>query len=328
MRFYQKSNVILYLSSNKLRLRDIECLLYAYCRQGFREIQTDFSLNVLAERRFIKKLEELYSLKLSNASEVETNRFSENQKPYYVSIKLEFEKSPRSYTPNIHKILELFESQQSTFFETYRAEEFKIELIKKENSKFVDKSNVELQTMNSSVVPLVKFSDPVVCNKSILLDRDGVINIDHGYVGNYKDIEYIDGIFDFLKKISDLDYRIFIVTNQSGIGRGYYSEYDFWNLSSQMLNKFLDYNISIDYIYYSPYYSMSDFPEYRRNSSYRKPKIGLFNRMQRMWKIDVENSILIGDKSSDIQFAKNVGLKSFLFPNTPFSKILDHLDVS
>lgn len=132
--------------------------------------------------------------------------------------------------------------------------------------------------------------------KAIFLDRDGVINVDKAYVYKVEDFEFCEGLFDVLRHFQKLGYLLIIVTNQSGIGRGYYSEKDFQTLSTWMRKELLDANIKIDAIYHCPH-----APEV--NCECRKPKSGMFHSAIEAFDIDVEHSWMIGDKKSDIEAA-------------------------
>ena len=142
--------------------------------------------------------------------------------------------------------------------------------------------------------------------KAIFLDRDGVINIDKAYVSKIEDFEFCKGLFEALQQFQKLGYLLIIVTNQSGIGRGYYSEEDFQTLSTWMQKELLSENIKIDAIYHCPH-----APE--ENCECRKPKSGMFEQAMKNFDIDVTNSWMIGDKKSDIEAAQGVGISNTIF---------------
>ena len=138
-------------------------------------------------------------------------------------------------------------------------------------------------------------------NKALFLDRDGVINIDKAYVSKIEDFEFCDGVFEALGYFQSLGYLLIIVTNQSGIGRGYYSEKDFETLTSWMLQELLHVNIKIDAVYHCPH-----APE--ANCACRKPKSGMLKAAIEVFDIDVTHSWMIGDKESDIEAALGAGM--------------------
>ena len=134
--------------------------------------------------------------------------------------------------------------------------------------------------------------------KALFLDRDGVINIDYGYVSKVEDFQFTEGIFELLRLFLDRGYLLFIVTNQSGIGRNYYTKDDFLTLTTYMLDEFKKREIEIASIEYCPH-----APEER--CSCRKPATGMVDTTLAKYKIDLDNSWLIGDKQSDIDLAHN-----------------------
>jgi len=142
--------------------------------------------------------------------------------------------------------------------------------------------------------------------KALFLDRDGVINADLGYVYQYKDIEYIEGIFDLVKNFNLKDYLVIIVTNQSGIGRGYYSENQFKSLMEKIINDFKDYGARID-----DYYFCSCIPKKikSKNCINRKPNPGMLLDAFKKHEINPRVSYMIGDKISDVY----AGIKADLF---------------
>ena len=137
--------------------------------------------------------------------------------------------------------------------------------------------------------------------KTIFLDRDGVINQDLKYVYKINDFIFIKGIFESCLYLQNLGYKIIIVTNQSGISRGYFSENDYQKLTKWMLNEFNNNQINILDIFYCPHGPKS-------NCSCRKPNTGLLIEAQMKYSIDMENSWMIGDKESDISAAINAGV--------------------
>lgn len=137
--------------------------------------------------------------------------------------------------------------------------------------------------------------------KAIFLDRDGVINVDKAYVSKIEDFEFCDGVFETLHHFQSLGYLLIIVTNQSGIGRGYYSEEDFQTLTAWMQKEFLHVNIQIDAIYHCPH-----APE--ANCACRKPRSGMLKAAIAAFDIDVAHSWMIGDKPSDIEAAHGAGI--------------------
>ena len=146
-------------------------------------------------------------------------------------------------------------------------------------------------------------------NRAVFLDRDGVINHDYGYVSKIDDFKLIPGTFESLRFLKNKNFLIFIVTNQSGIGRGLYSESDFLKLNEYMLNLFLKQKIIIDKVFYCPHK-----PE--DSCLCRKPNPGMIQKALKEFSIIKEKSIMIGDKITDIECGKRAKIgKSFLINN-------------
>ena len=158
--------------------------------------------------------------------------------------------------------------------------------------------------------------------RAVLLDRDGVINVNHGYVHNSKNFEFIEGIFEVARAAQSSGYKLIVITNQSGIGRGYYSEQQFHQLTAWMCNEFLHAGAPIEKVYFSPFHPTEGIGAYRKDDVSRKPRPGMIHQAQREINLDLGSSILIGDKASDIEagIAAGVGL-NILFAQKQPSKL-------
>ena len=145
---------------------------------------------------------------------------------------------------------------------------------------------------------------------ALFLDRDGVINIDSGYVYRIAEVEFVDGIFELVAAAKHAGYLVVIVTNQSGIGRGYYNEADFHALMNWMQARFVERGGQIDAVYFCPYHPEHGIGTYRRDSDCRKPAPGMLLQAQRELDVNLAFSIFIGDMPSDMAagFAAGVGL--------------------
>jgi len=144
---------------------------------------------------------------------------------------------------------------------------------------------------------------------ALFLDRDGVINIEKNYLYKIEDFEFIDGIFELCKFFQDKGFLIFVVTNQSGIARGYYSEDDFLKLTAWMEDEFLKHGIKISKTYFCPHH-----PDITGECECRKPKPGMLLQARDEFNVDLEKSVIVGDKKRDIQAGLNAGLKkTYLF---------------
>jgi D-glycero-D-manno-heptose 1,7-bisphosphate phosphatase len=138
--------------------------------------------------------------------------------------------------------------------------------------------------------------------KTIFLDRDGVINKEVGYLHKIEDFIFIDGVFEACLSFKKLDYQIIIISNQSGIARGYFTLFDYENLTKWMLNQFSKKNISILDVFFCPHGPKS-------KCSCRKPMPGMLIGARDKFNIDMKKSWLIGDKESDIEAANRSGIK-------------------
>lgn len=143
---------------------------------------------------------------------------------------------------------------------------------------------------------------------ALFLDRDGVINVDHGYVHTPEEFQFIEGIFDLVAAANRAGYLVVVVTNQAGIGRGYYSEEQFQVLTHWMRARFTEHGGKIDGVYFCPYHPEHGIGEYRRESEFRKPAPGMLLQAQRELDIDMSNSIFVGDKASDMQAGRAAGV--------------------
>jgi D-glycero-D-manno-heptose 1,7-bisphosphate phosphatase len=139
--------------------------------------------------------------------------------------------------------------------------------------------------------------------KTIFLDRDGVINKEVNYLHKIDDFEFIDGIIDACLHLQKLDYQLIIITNQSGIARGYYSENDYQLITKWMLKQFKEKGITILDIFHCPHGPDS-------TCDCRKPKPGMFLKAKSKYNIDMTKSWMIGDKEVDIQAANAAGIQN------------------
>ena len=145
-------------------------------------------------------------------------------------------------------------------------------------------------------------------NKAVFLDRDGVINEDLGYVHKHEDFLFVDGIFEFCRAAQEKGYLLIVVTNQSGIARGYFTEGEFDRLTEWMLGEFTSRGIRIDRVYYCPYCPDNGIGNYKCDSYDRKPNPGMILKARDELGIDLSQSVLVGDKDSDIMAGQEAGV--------------------
>jgi D-glycero-D-manno-heptose 1,7-bisphosphate phosphatase len=150
-------------------------------------------------------------------------------------------------------------------------------------------------------------------NKALFLDRDGTINYEKNYVHKINDFKFIDDIFPLIKKYQNEGFLIIIITNQSGIARGFYSESEFQELTEWMLKQFELKGIQITKVYHCPHH-----PDITGDCECRKPNPGMIKKAIREFNIDPKNSVLIGDKKTDIL----AGIKGGIGTNLVVSEVL------
>lgn len=155
------------------------------------------------------------------------------------------------------------------------------------------------------------------------LDRDGVLNVDSGYVHRPDQFTWIPGAKVAIRRFNDLGYRVVVVTNQAGVAHGLYSERDIDALHAFMQAELNDEGAFIDAFYYCPYHPAAKVEAYRCHHNDRKPGPGMILAAVADLRIDVERSVLIGDKESDMEAARHAGVRGLLFPGGDLSQFLD-----
>tara|TARA_A100000164_G_C21780997_1_gene711008 strand:- start:398 stop:898 length:501 start_codon:yes stop_codon:yes gene_type:complete len=146
------------------------------------------------------------------------------------------------------------------------------------------------------------------------LDRDGVINKDKGYIYKISEFEWIEGSRESIKFLKDNNFHVFVVSNQSGIARGLFTEEDVSYLHKYINDELKKINAYIDEFFISPYHPL--FPNQFTNLAHlRKPGVGMLEIAESRWLIDKKNSFLVGDKIIDIECANNYGIRGHLFKN-------------
>jgi D,D-heptose 1,7-bisphosphate phosphatase len=145
--------------------------------------------------------------------------------------------------------------------------------------------------------------------KAIFLDRDGTLVKDVHYCSRPEDLEFLPTVIDGLKLLNDIDFKVIVITNQSGIARGYFTECTLNNIHEKMKADLLEQNIKIDAIYYCPHHPND-------KCQCRKPNIGLFAKAASEWNLELSQSYFIGDKYLDAEAANKAGCKVILVPSS------------
>lgn len=149
---------------------------------------------------------------------------------------------------------------------------------------------------------------------ALFLDRDGVCNIDHGWVGTRDRFEWMPGAKAAIHMAHAHGWHVFIVTNQSGVARGLYDEAAVQDLHRWMLEETLQSGGTIDDVRYCPFHPEAAVPAYRRSSSWRKPEPGMILDLLRAWELDPKQCVLVGDQATDLAAAAAAGVAGYLFP--------------
>jgi D-glycero-D-manno-heptose 1,7-bisphosphate phosphatase len=148
---------------------------------------------------------------------------------------------------------------------------------------------------------------------AVFLDRDGVINRDHGWVGSIDRFEWMPGVVEAVRRFNASGYHVFVVTNQAGVARGLYSEADVAALHRWMVTELRRQGANIDDLRYCPFHPEAALPEFRRQTEWRKPGPGMLLDLASKWEIRRGASFLIGDKGSDLEAAQAAHIAGYLF---------------
>ncbi len=156
----------------------------------------------------------------------------------------------------------------------------------------------------------------------VFFDRDGVLNVDSGYVHRCEDFVWMPGAIDAVKFLNDRGVLAIVITNQSGIARKLYTEDDLHRLNSWIQSELAKNGAHLDGIYYCPHHPSEGDARYVQDCLCRKPRSGLLLKAIEDWKIDVTRSFLIGDRASDVTAAEAVGVRGILFDQTRHLNLL------
>jgi D-glycero-D-manno-heptose 1,7-bisphosphate phosphatase len=149
--------------------------------------------------------------------------------------------------------------------------------------------------------------DPAL-RRAAFLDRDGVVNVDHGYVFRREDFDFVDGVLDASARLARHGFALVVVTNQSGIGRAMYSETDFALLTAWMKLQFAGAGAPLAGVYFCPHHPLHAQGAYRIDCDCRKPAPGMLLRAARELRLDLKRSVMFGDRRDDMLAAKTAGV--------------------
>jgi D-glycero-D-manno-heptose 1,7-bisphosphate phosphatase len=153
--------------------------------------------------------------------------------------------------------------------------------------------------------------------RGLFLDRDGVVNVEVGYLHRVEEVRFVEGIFSLCRTAMGLGYRLVVVTNQAGIARGYYTEEDFETLMGWMREALRAEGVELDAVYHCPFHPEHGVGKYKREHEDRKPGTGMLRRAVRDFGVELSESVMVGDRCSDVAAANSAGLRqAFLISGT------------
>jgi D-glycero-D-manno-heptose 1,7-bisphosphate phosphatase len=157
---------------------------------------------------------------------------------------------------------------------------------------------------------------------AVFLDRDGTINVDHGYVHEIDEFEFIEGVIDAMRELKAMGFALVLVTNQSGIARGKFTEAQFETLTEWMDWSLADRGVDLDGIYYCPHHPQGSVEAFRQVCDCRKPHPGMLISARDFLHIDMAASYMVGDKVEDMQAAAaaEVGTKVLVRTGKPVTE--------
>lgn len=163
--------------------------------------------------------------------------------------------------------------------------------------------------------------------RGLLLDRDGVINVDHGYVGKREQFEFIPAVLPFLRAAQDIGFRLAVLTNQSGVARGQYTAQDYEQLTEWMLQELVREGIAIDLVLACFEHSKGTVAQYCRESFWRKPNPGMVLEAIQRLRLNAARSVFLGDNIRDMEAAQAGGVKTCLWLTDGADKVPPYVNV-
>nr|WP_249200109.1 HAD-IIIA family hydrolase [Gluconobacter sp. Dm-62] len=167
----------------------------------------------------------------------------------------------------------------------------------------------------------------VLRRPAVFLDRDGVINRDFGWVGTRERFEWEAGAREAIARITESGYHVFIVTNQSGVARGFYSEDDLLQLMDWVIDVIRDDGGTVDDWRYCPMHPDAKIEQYRGSSINRKPAPGMIVDLLQRWELDPARCVLFGDQPSDMQAARAAGVRGVPIGPDSLADLVSEMDI-
>jgi D-glycero-D-manno-heptose 1,7-bisphosphate phosphatase len=159
--------------------------------------------------------------------------------------------------------------------------------------------------------------------RALLLDRDGVLNIDHGYVGDRARWEWMPGAIEAVRRAHRRGWQVFVATNQSGVARGYYTEADVAALMGWVADELRAAGGLLDDWRACPFHPEAPLPEWRADHPWRKPRPGMILDLLARWELAADRALMVGDSESDMQAAQAAGVRGLRFPGGDLAAFLD-----
>lgn len=159
--------------------------------------------------------------------------------------------------------------------------------------------------------------------KAVFLDRDGTINIEKNYLYKISDFEFLPGVIEALRMLQEAGFLLIIITNQSGIARGYYTEDDYYILNNWMLETLRTQRVEISAVYYCPHHPNAAVEKYRIDCDCRKPKLGMYERAINDFNLDTGASFSIGDKIRDCSICRTTACRGFLIDKNEKPEVIE-----
>ena len=154
---------------------------------------------------------------------------------------------------------------------------------------------------------------PVTRRPAAFLDRDGVLNVDHGYVHRPEQLEWVAGAPEGVRMLNEGGYHVLVITNQSGVARGFFDEAAVKSFHAHMQNALAEKGAHVDAFYYCPHHPAGTVKAFTMACTCRKPRTGMLEQAAREWPIDIDRSFFIGDKDDDMAAAAAFRIRGIKF---------------